>query len=742
MGLFSNLKFSGPRVDRSGGAAKSISDVLQQGQQANAATQEQPTSLSQTVQQGQQVNATQQQNTGSITGAVSAGLDAASQGQAGTTPPVQNQPNPNVVGGGVQQPPQQTYYEADNGQVTGTSVVQPSSPPPPPPPPAPPGGGAQNLQGQIDDLTEQIRAAQRANNREEVARLAGLRTELQNSLNAQPAQTDPPADGAQHPGVQTPDAPEYWDPPTSMSDVLSRGMNPGQLWGGFSDLVGDATNLNDAFDQSSGFGPTFAVDDPGSGPGLAGAGLIDEDGLVDRGSTSSAREPSDMSAWQETHGDIMGMWAGNRPGRETPGFSAAMRDQAVDPTSGSSGWQDWANAPGTATDWRGDLQSAQALTRGQPTGAQLNTEWRGDLEATRENLGGYDTKAQQNEAWRAEQERIERARRGSGLEEEQIPDWTAAQQQLREDHAAGLEGQLAGTYADEARAMRQAANANVAMGPGAAGAFGAAAAQVGLGGMQQRQQATADWQKQGLEIQMANIDRQYKAAEATKDRNAMARLRNQMDETALQMRGLDMAYGSGESALGREQQQVMQQRGLGAQADLTGMQLGYGAGQQQAQQAFAGQQARNQAQQQLAAQGVGLGYGAQESALGRQQAMQQQAMGLDFQGGQAQASRDAARMAQQSQQQYGLQQGELGRQFQAQQQYQNQGLELQMAALDRQYQQAQASGDRNLQRELQDRINQTALEMEMIKGHFAADPKTLERLESMGLTNQVPLIAP
>ena len=109
---------------------------------------------------------------------------------------------------------------------------------------------------------------------------------------------------------------------------------------------------------------------------------------------------------------------------------------------------------------------------------------------------------------------------------------------------AGREGIFDQSYADEARAMRSAANATARLGSGASGALGAAAAQTQLGGMQQRQQALQEYQKQGLELKMAGLDRAFKQAQLAGDRNAQMRIQDEMNRAAMDMTYIDAMLGA------------------------------------------------------------------------------------------------------------------------------------------------------------------------------------------------------
>lgn len=105
-------------------------------------------------------------------------------------------------------------------------------------------------------------------------------------------------------------------------------------------------------------------------------------------------------------------------------------------------------------------------------------------------------------------------------EERSRAEWEQAYQDLLGQHEKGREGLFNQSYADEALAMRRAANLGTDLGAGASGAMGAAAAQIGLGGMQQRQQALQGWQQRGMELGEKRTERLAQEAEADRQRRA------------------------------------------------------------------------------------------------------------------------------------------------------------------------------------------------------------------------------
>jgi hypothetical protein len=110
---------------------------------------------------------------------------------------------------------------------------------------------------------------------------------------------------------------------------------------------------------------------------------------------------------------------------------------------------------------------------------------------------------------------------------------------IQKQHDAGLQGQLDSTYADESLAGRRMAEMNALGGGGSGGgAFAGGAAQVALGGMQQRLDVRNQHNKQGLEMKMAVLGRYMEQAERDKDRNLQAWLQDQSDQTALAIAGM------------------------------------------------------------------------------------------------------------------------------------------------------------------------------------------------------------
>lgn len=95
------------------------------------------------------------------------------------------------------------------------------------------------------------------------------------------------------------------------------------------------------------------------------------------------------------------------------------------------------------------------------------------------------------------------------------------------------------SYADEATNARRNAEMNAQSGGGLGGSFAGGQAQVQLGGMQQRQQALQNYNKQGLELKMAHLDQLIKQAEASNDRNLSRELQAEADKTAMALKQMD-----------------------------------------------------------------------------------------------------------------------------------------------------------------------------------------------------------
>jgi hypothetical protein len=109
--------------------------------------------------------------------------------------------------------------------------------------------------------------------------------------------------------------------------------------------------------------------------------------------------------------------------------------------------------------------------------------------------------------------------------------------QMMADHEAGLQGQLQGTYADEANAGRRMAEMNAMGGGRMGGAFAGGMAQTAIGGEQARLKARNDHLKQGLEMKMARLQQLIKQAEANRDRNLQRELQAEADKTQMAIAG-------------------------------------------------------------------------------------------------------------------------------------------------------------------------------------------------------------
>lgn len=128
---------------------------------------------------------------------------------------------------------------------------------------------------------------------------------------------------------------------------------------------------------------------------------------------------------------------------------------------------------------------------------------------------------------------------------------------IQKQHDAGLQGQLDSTYADESLAGRRMAEMNALGGGGSGGgAFAGGAAQVALGGMQQRLDVRNQHNKQGLEMKMAVLGRYMEQAERDKDRNLQAWLQDQSDKTALQIAGMSYDQANADTAALLDQNQT------------------------------------------------------------------------------------------------------------------------------------------------------------------------------------------
>ena len=108
--------------------------------------------------------------------------------------------------------------------------------------------------------------------------------------------------------------------------------------------------------------------------------------------------------------------------------------------------------------------------------------------------------------------------------DQQRPDWSGRYADLEQRHGALLPQLYEQTYADEAAMARRAANLGTGLGAGAQGAMGAAQAQVGLGGMQQRQQALQGWQQQGLDLREQEARREFQAQRDWQQQGVTARM--------------------------------------------------------------------------------------------------------------------------------------------------------------------------------------------------------------------------
>lgn len=112
-------------------------------------------------------------------------------------------------------------------------------------------------------------------------------------------------------------------------------------------------------------------------------------------------------------------------------------------------------------------------------------------------------------------------------------DFQAQWGQMQQDWDAGLQGELEGTMADEARAGRMNSEMNAASGGGMGGAFAGGQAQVALGGMQQRLQARNQHLKQGMEMKMTVLQNYIKQAMQDKDIALQKWLQTEADNTAM-----------------------------------------------------------------------------------------------------------------------------------------------------------------------------------------------------------------
>jgi len=115
---------------------------------------------------------------------------------------------------------------------------------------------------------------------------------------------------------------------------------------------------------------------------------------------------------------------------------------------------------------------------------------------------------------------------------------------ILKDHDAGRQGLFNQANADEAGAARRNAEVNAISGGGVGGAFAGGNAQVAIGGMQARQKALQDFNKQGVELKMARLEQLIKQAEAKGDRDLSRELQAEADKTAMTLKGLDVQGGT------------------------------------------------------------------------------------------------------------------------------------------------------------------------------------------------------
>jgi hypothetical protein len=130
------------------------------------------------------------------------------------------------------------------------------------------------------------------------------------------------------------------------------------------------------------------------------------------------------------------------------------------------------------------------------------------------------------------------------MEQQESPDWRGQWDEAWQQHQGTRDAMFEQSYADEARAMRHAQNVNAQMGAGMGGGLGAGMAQAALGGAQQRMQAESDWQKRGVELRMANLDRQMRQAESMQDRASQAALQQQMNDAMMEMTAIEAQFGA------------------------------------------------------------------------------------------------------------------------------------------------------------------------------------------------------
>jgi hypothetical protein len=118
---------------------------------------------------------------------------------------------------------------------------------------------------------------------------------------------------------------------------------------------------------------------------------------------------------------------------------------------------------------------------------------------------------------------------------------------IQKSSQAGLDDKLTGTYADEALNARRNSEMNAAAGSGVGGAFAGGAAQVALGGMQQRTDVRNEHHKQNLQMKMTYLQRMMEQAERDKDRNLQAWLQTESDKTAMTVAQMEAQGAMGDT---------------------------------------------------------------------------------------------------------------------------------------------------------------------------------------------------
>lgn len=138
---------------------------------------------------------------------------------------------------------------------------------------------------------------------------------------------------------------------------------------------------------------------------------------------------------------------------------------------------------------------------------------------------------------------------GEAVEPPPRPAWEGEFDKAWEQHQGTRENMFEQSYADQASAERRAANMNARMGAGMGGGFGAGMGQAALAGAQQRMQAESDWNKRGVELRMAHLDRQLKSAEARNDREAAEKIVDKQNAAMLEMTEIEGRFGAGVETL-------------------------------------------------------------------------------------------------------------------------------------------------------------------------------------------------